>query len=57
MYKIETIKERDLKNYTGKIIQVIERHKYAVSKYDPFTGTTSSYLYGEEYELVCLVEY
>ena len=56
MYNVKVIKECDLKKYTGKIIQVIERRKYSLPTYDPVTGTKPCYMWGEGYELVCLVE-
>lgn len=55
MYKIEVIKECDLENYKGKIISVIERRKYDIPTYGTI-GVNPSYMWGEGYELVCLVE-
>lgn len=55
MYKIEVIKECNLEKYTGKIIQIIERRKYDIPTYGTI-GVNPSYMWGEGYELVCLVE-
>ena len=55
MYKVEVIKECNLEKYTGKIIQVIERRKYDIPTYGTI-GQNPSYMWGEGYELVCLVE-
>lgn len=55
MYKVKAIKEFDLEKYTGKIIQVIERRKYNIPTYGTM-GQNPSCMWGEGYELVCLVE-
>ena len=55
MYKVRKIKESELKEYTGKIISVIDTKKVTIPSYD-YLGRRPWYECKQELELTCLVE-